>query len=99
MSGFARRARQDGDFTATIERIASLGWLARLTLRLADGHTLVAHVPQEELDGAKEGDTVTLDLRNPKAFLREVHGADPDEVDADAEIDVPPSDRATAGTA
>ena len=70
-----------------------------MTLRLADGHTLVAHVPQEELDGAKEGDTVTLDLRNPKAFLREVHGADPDEVDADAEIDVPPSDRATAGTA
>ena len=90
---------RDGDFTATIERIASLGWLARLTLRLADGHTLVAHVPQEELDGAKEGDTVTLDLRNPKAFLREVHGTDPDEVDADAEIDVPPSDRATAGTA
>ena len=70
-----------------------------MTLRLADGHTLVAHVPQEELDGAEEGDTVTLDLRNPKAFLREVHSADPDEVDADAEIDVPPSDRATAGTA
>ena len=94
-----QKGGQDGDFTATIERIASLGWLARLTLRLADGHTLVAHVPQEELDGAEEGDTVTLDLRNPKAFLREVHSADPDEVDADAEIDVPPSDRATAGTA
>ena len=62
-----------GDITATVERIASLGWLARLTLRLPDGHTLVAHVPQEELEGAEEGDTVTLDLRNPKAFLREVH--------------------------
>ena len=32
-------------------------------------------------------------------FLREVHGADPDEVDQDAAIDAPPSDRATAGTA
>ena len=64
-----------GDITATIERIASLGWLARLTLRLPDGHTLVAHVPQEELDRRRrKATTVTLDLRNPKAFLREVHG-------------------------
>jgi hypothetical protein len=44
--------------------------LARLSLRLPDGETLVAHVPQEELNGAGEGDTVRIDLRNPKAFAR-----------------------------
>ena len=95
-----RQGAGDGDLTASIDRIASLGWLARLSLRLPDGHTLVAHVPQDELMGASEGDTVTLDLRNPKAFLREVHAADPDDVDPDAAgAQVPPSDRATAGTA
>ena len=55
-----------------VERISSLGWLARLTIRL-DGegnHTLVAHVPQSDLAGATEGDLVSVDLRNPKAFDR-----------------------------
>jgi ABC-type sulfate/molybdate transport systems ATPase subunit len=55
-----------------VERISSLGWLARLTIRL-DGegnHTLVAHVPQSDLAGAREGDLVSVDLRNPKAFDR-----------------------------
>ena len=55
-----------------VERISSLGWLARLTIRL-DGegdHTLVAHVPQAELAGATVGDLVSVDLRNPKAFDR-----------------------------
>ncbi len=97
------RVRQrggQGDIVATIDRIASLGWLARLTLRLPDGHTLVAHVPQEELVGAKEGDEVTLDLRNPKAFLREVNTPQPDDVDPDAVTpDATPTDHATAGTA
>ena len=53
-----------------VERISSLGWLARLTIRLdGDGnHTLVAHVPQSDLAGASEGDLVSVDLRNPKAF-------------------------------
>jgi sulfate transport system ATP-binding protein len=61
-----------------VERISSLGWLARLTIRL-DGegnHTLVAHVPQSDLAGATEGDLVSVDLRNPKAFDRaEAEGA------------------------
>ena len=53
-----------------IERISSLGWLARLTIRLdGDGnHTVVAHVPQTELAGATEGGLVSVDMRNPKAF-------------------------------
>ena len=53
-----------------VERISSLGWLARLTIRLdGDGnHSLVAHVPQAELQGASAGDLVSVDLQNPKAF-------------------------------
>ena len=98
MSVFARRAGS-GDFTATIERIASLGWLARLTLRLADGHTLVAHVPQEELDGAKEGDTVTLICATRRRSSVRCTAPIPMRSTPDAEIDAPPSDRATAGTA
>ena len=55
-----------------VERISSLGWLARLTIRLdgAGDHTLVAHVPQADLAGATEGALVSVDLRNPKAFDR-----------------------------
>ena len=57
-----------GDTTAVVERIASLGWLSRVTLRLADGDVVVAHVPNDELHGAAEGAEVALDLRNAKAF-------------------------------
>jgi sulfate transport system ATP-binding protein len=58
-----------GDVTAVVERVASLGWLARVSLRLPGGETLVAHVPKEDLHGAGEGDEVQVDLRNPKAFF------------------------------
>jgi sulfate/thiosulfate transport system ATP-binding protein len=97
------RIRSDAgsaDITATIDRIASLGWLARVSLRLADGHTLVAHVPQDELEGAREGDSVTLDLRNPRAFLRELHTTDPDELGDVSHGDGDPiaTERARTGT-
>ncbi|MGZ4148766.1 MAG: sulfate/molybdate ABC transporter ATP-binding protein [Actinomycetota bacterium] len=55
---------------ATVERIASLGWLAQLSLRLPDGTTLVAHVPQEEIPSVREGDQVSVVVRNPKTFRR-----------------------------
>ncbi len=60
-----------GSIYAKIDRVASLGWLARLTLRLPDDTIIVAHVPQDQLAGAGEGDTISVDLRNPKAFHRE----------------------------
>ena len=63
-------ANEHGDARATVERVATLGWLARLTLKLDGGESLVAHVPHDELHGAKEGDAVWIDLRNPKAFVR-----------------------------
>ncbi|MEA2556330.1 MAG: sulfate/thiosulfate transport system ATP-binding protein [Actinomycetota bacterium] len=62
---------------ATVVRITSLGWLARVSLQLPDGQVIVAHIPQEELFGAKEQDEVWLDLRNPKAFLRSAPGEAP----------------------
>jgi sulfate/thiosulfate transport system ATP-binding protein len=75
-----RVAGEEGDVKAVIERLASLGWLTRITLRLDSGETLVAHVPNEELHGATEGDRIGVDLRNPKAFLAPEHEADPDEI-------------------
>ena len=62
---------------ATIERISSLGWLAQLSLRLADGTVLIAHVPQEEIPSAREGDLVSVVIRNPKAFHRQQRTVDP----------------------
>ena len=59
---------------AQVERVTSLGWLTRLTLRLPDEQVLVAHIPQDELNGAKVGDIVAVDLRRPKAFSREDSG-------------------------
>jgi sulfate transport system ATP-binding protein len=56
---------------ATVERVTSLGWLTRLTLRLPDDQVLVAHIPQEEINGTKLGDVVAVDLRRPKAFRRD----------------------------
>lgn len=60
-----------GSVEATIERVTSLGWLARIGLRLSDDQLLIAHIPRDELSGATVGDVVTVDLRNPKAFHRE----------------------------
>ena len=80
-----RVAGEGGDVTAVIDRLASLGWLTRITLRLDSGETLVAHVPNEELHGAAEGDRIGVDLRNAKAFLAPEHedASAPDEITVD----------------
>ena len=72
----------DGDrgVHAVIERVSSLGWLARVSLRLPGGENLVAHVPNEDLHGAVEGDEVQVDLRNPKAFFAPERAPEPDEI-------------------
>jgi len=64
-----RVASGDGDVAAVVERVASLGWLSRVSLKLPWGETLIAHVPNDDLVGVVEGDTIHVDLRNPKAFL------------------------------
>ena len=63
-----RVSDEDTGVRGTIERMATLGWLARLSIRLPGGETLVAHVPNEELGVVHEGDEVWVDLRSPKAF-------------------------------
>jgi sulfate transport system ATP-binding protein len=60
----------EGSVSAVIDRMASLGWLSRLTLRLDDGRVLVAHTPADELGDSRVGDKVSVDLRNSKAFRR-----------------------------
>ena len=50
--------------------IKSPGVRKNLRLDGEGSHTLVAHVPQSDLAGATEGDLVSVDLRNPKAFDR-----------------------------
>jgi translation initiation factor IF-1 len=61
-----------GETKATVMRRTMLGWLSQLTLHLTNGETIVAHVPNQDIEGVKEGDTVWVDLRNPKAFARPV---------------------------
>jgi sulfate transport system ATP-binding protein len=63
-----RVSEEETGVRGTIERKATLGWLARLSITLPGGETLVAHVPHDELGGAEEGDEVWVDLRSPKAF-------------------------------
>ena len=49
-----RVSKEETGVRGTIERMATLGWLARLSIKLPGGETLVAHVPHDELGGAKE---------------------------------------------
>jgi sulfate/thiosulfate transport system ATP-binding protein len=63
-------ATNGGTVPATIERMNTLGWLSRVSLRLPDGQLLVAHLPHEELFGVQPGQQVRVDLRNAKAFDR-----------------------------
>ena len=72
-----RLAAGAGDTTATVERVTSLGWLSRVSLRLSDGRMLVAHVPNDELHGATEGASVSVDMRNAKAFAEPDGGSEP----------------------
>jgi len=74
----------DGDVAAVVERVASLGWLSRVSLKLPGGETLVAHVPNDELLGVVEGDTIQVDIRNPKAFLIASETSRPDEIASSA---------------
>ncbi|MGH2527881.1 MAG: sulfate/molybdate ABC transporter ATP-binding protein [Actinomycetota bacterium] len=53
---------------AKVERLSSLGWLTRISLRLPDDQVLIAQLPNDEIEGIVPGATVMVDLRNAKAF-------------------------------
>jgi len=61
--------RNNGDsVAASLDRSNNLGWMSKLHLRLDDGQTLIAHVPNEDLGQHQPGDRVWVDLRNAKIF-------------------------------
>jgi sulfate/thiosulfate transport system ATP-binding protein len=62
-------------FPVEVERRTNMGWVSKLTLRLEDGQTLVAEIPNEELDGIRAGEPAQANLRNAKVFA--LDGADP----------------------
>jgi sulfate transport system ATP-binding protein len=53
---------------ATVERVRTLGWVSRVSLRLPDDQVLTAELPDEGLEPLEVGATVWLDLRRAKAF-------------------------------
>jgi sulfate transport system ATP-binding protein len=58
-------------FPVTVQRRTDLGWMSKLVLQLADGQTLIAQLPNEELLGVVAGREVYADLRNAKVFAME----------------------------
>jgi len=52
----------------TVRRIADLGWASKVSLELNDGQKLVAHSPNEQIRGIRDGSTVYVDLRDAKVF-------------------------------
>ena len=51
-----------------VERMINLGWTSKVLLRLADGQSLSAQLPNEHLTGMGPGSTVWVDLQNAKVF-------------------------------
>jgi sulfate transport system ATP-binding protein len=60
--------RNGDSVAATVERIRTLGWVSRVSLRLADDQVLMAELPNDELETLEIGTTVWVDLRRAKAF-------------------------------
>jgi sulfate/thiosulfate transport system ATP-binding protein len=53
---------------AKVEALSDLGWTSKVRLVLPDGQALTAQVPNEKLNGVREGQNVCVDLRNAKVF-------------------------------
>ncbi len=70
--------RNGGSVAATVERVWTLGWVSRVSLRLPDDQVLMAELPNEELGPLVVGSKVWVDLRHAKAFRTpEPAGAQP----------------------
>jgi sulfate/thiosulfate transport system ATP-binding protein len=84
--GVAMQANGSQACPAVVERVANLGWVSKLRLRLPDGQGVVAEVRNEEMDGVVPGATVYLDLRNARVFeseeLEAAQSAEPDQLAA-----------------
>jgi sulfate transport system ATP-binding protein len=60
---------------ATVERVNNLGWMSKVYLRLPDGQTVLAEIPNEELGSVQAGDSVNVYLRKAKIFAPEGDGS------------------------
>jgi sulfate/thiosulfate transport system ATP-binding protein len=58
----------DMSFPITVDRRTDLGWMSKLHLRLEDGQTLVAQLPNEEIVGVLPGKHLYANMRHPKVF-------------------------------
>ena len=52
----------------TVRRVADLGWASKVSLELRDGQRLVAHSPNDQIQGIGDGSVVYVDLRDAKVF-------------------------------
>jgi len=68
--------RNGGSVAARVERVRTLGWVSRVSLRLADDQVLMAEIPNEELEALEIGARVWIDLRHAKAFRSAEPAAD-----------------------
>jgi sulfate/thiosulfate transport system ATP-binding protein len=66
-------------FPVDVERRTNMGWVSKLVLRLEDGQTLVAEIPNEELEGIRAGEPAQANLRNAKVFALDGGGPRPAE--------------------
>jgi len=55
-------------FPVRVERRTNMGWMSKVHLRLEDGQTLVAEIPNDELNGIRGGEPAQANLRNAKVF-------------------------------
>ena len=69
--GVAKLRQNGNSVPAVVERIKDLGWMSKIHLRLPDGQTVVAHVPNNEFVPHAAGDEVWVDFRGAKVFAPE----------------------------
>jgi sulfate transport system ATP-binding protein len=69
----AGTAANGSSVPAVLDRVNNLGWMSKLHLRLDDGQTLVAQVPNEELPDFPNGAHLFVDLQNAKVFPEVEH--------------------------
>ena len=63
-----RRVPADSSFPVVVDRRTNLGWMSKLHLRLDDGQSFTAELPNEDVAGVSAGDSVHAILRNAKVF-------------------------------
>jgi sulfate transport system ATP-binding protein len=66
-------AAESGQLVGIVRSITRVGWVARVELELPDAQLLVAELPKESLErlGVREGESVSVKLRDAKVFVED----------------------------